>query len=324
AMTLMGLGAFPRNHRLALGMLGMHGTQYANHAVTHCDLIISLGARFDDRVTGKVSEFAKQAEIAHIDIDRAEIEKIVSLDYAIAGDLKTALLAILSQVEYQPREDWLSQLEGWKTRYPLKYHLDGDRIKPQYFLEKLSEATKGKAIIATDVGQHQMWVAQYYQFLEHRTMLTSGGLGTMGFGFPAAMGAKLGMEDKVVITVSGDGSFQMNIQELGTCAMYGINLKIIILNNGFLGMVRQWQDLFYESRFSHTDFESNPDFVKLAEAYGLSGKKITKMDQVEEGIDFLLNSEKTAILEVIIPEEEKVYPMIPAGQPYDTIIDIDD
>ncbi len=323
-MTLMGLGAFPKRHPLSLGMLGMHGTVYANQAVSNCDLLIALGARFDDRVTGKLETFAKHAKIAHVDIDRAEIDKLVKVDYPIAGDLKNVLLSILSEVTYQERDEWFSQLLDWKTKHPLKYHKENGVIKPQYFLEKLDEATGGDAILTTEVGQHQMWAAQYYHYANPRSFLTSGGLGTMGFGFPAAIGAKFACPDRTVIAIAGDGSIQMNIQELGTVAMYGVNVKIVILNNGFLGMVRQWQEMFFDSKFSHTDFTFNPDFVKLAEAYGLKGMKITKESEVEKGIDFILKSDQGVILDVMIPEEEKVYPMVPAGAALYEMIDIDD
>ncbi len=324
AMTLMGLGAFPGTHPLSLGMMGMHGTRYANNAVSNCDMLIALGARFDDRVTGKVDAFAKQATIAHIDIDRAEIGKIVEGHFPIAGDLKTVLQTILSEVKFQPRDEWINMVNDWKKNLPLRYKREKNIIKPQYFLEKLNEITKGNAILSTDVGQHQMWSAQYYNFSHPRSFLTSGGLGTMGFGFPAAIGAKLACPDRPTFVIAGDGSFQMNIQELATASMYGVNVKIVILNNGYLGMVRQWQDIFFEKRFSHVSFDFNPNFVKLADAYGLTGKTITREDEVEEGIQFLLESDKAAILEVMIPEEEKVYPMIPAGATYNDIMDLED
>jgi len=302
----------------------MHGAKYANYAVSECDLLIALGARFDDRVTGDVNTFAKQAKIAHVDIDRAEIGKIMGIDYPIAGDLSKVLQAILSEVKHQPRKSWINQLNKWKEKYPLKYHRSEELIKPQYIIEQLSEATNGEAIVSTDVGQHQMWAAQYYQYKHSRSFLTSGGLGTMGFGFPAAIGAKIACPDRTVVVIAGDGSIQMNIQELGTVAMYNINVKIVILNNGFLGMVHQWQDLFFDKRFSHSEFDYNPDFVKLAEAYGLYGMRISKEDEVKKGIDFLLESDKTAILEVKIPGDEKVYPMFPAGASITEMIDIDD
>ncbi|MDH4128716.1 MAG: biosynthetic-type acetolactate synthase large subunit [Spirochaetota bacterium] len=323
-LTLMGLGAFPKNHKLSLGLVGMHGTKYANHAVSHCDLLISLGVRFVDRVTGKVSSFANQAKIAHIDVDIAEIGKIIKVDYPIVGDLKLVLDSILTKIEPQARESWVNHLEERKQKFPMKYKSKSKLIKPQYFIEQLYEKTKGDAIISTDVGQHQMWTAQFYPFSQPRTFLTSGGLGTMGFGFPAALGAKLGCPDRLVVLISGDGSIQMNIQELATAAMYDINVKIVIFNNGFLGMVRQWQELFFDSKFSHTNFHFNPDFVRLAEAYNLNGMKITSDSEVHKGIDFLLSSDKTAILDVMIPEDEKVYPMIPAGGSLDEAIDIDD
>lgn len=323
-LTLMGLGALPVDHDLCLGMLGMHGTKYANYAVSECDLLISLGARFDDRVTGKLETFAKQAKIAHVDIDRAEINKLVDADYSVAGDLKSVLLGLLSEVKENDRSEWVNKVQKWKKEHPLKYYQENSVIKPQYFLQELNKATNGNAILSTEVGQHQMWSAQYYNFRKPRHWLTSGGLGTMGFGFPAAMGAKLGCPNETVITIAGDASFQMNLQELGTIAQYGIDVKTVIMNNGFLGMVRQWQEMFHGERYSHSQVQFNPDFIHLAEAYGLKGKRITKPEEVHEGIDFLLNTDGAVILEVVIPEDEKVFPMVPAGASINEMIDIDD
>ncbi len=321
--TLKGLGAFPSAHKLYLGMLGMHGTRAANNAVCQCDLLIALGARFDDRVTGKLDAFARQAKIIHIDIDKAELGKLITPTYSIVGDLKKALYIILPYIDLKDRAEWVAQTYKWKSDYPLTYDReDKDNIKPQYFLEELSETIKAdNFIISTDVGQHQMWSAQFIQFSNTRTFLTSGGLGTMGYGFPAAMGAKVGCPDSNVILIAGDGSIQMNIQELATVASENIAVKIVILNNGVLGMVHQWQDMFFEKRYSHSEFKGIPDFVKLAEAYGLNAKRITNKSEVKEGIDFLLNSEKTVILDVIIPSNEMVFPMVPVGASLHEMID---
>ncbi len=324
-MTLKGLGSFPGNHPYSLGMLGMHGTKYANYAVNHCDLLIALGARFDDRVTGKLASFAQQAKIAHIDIDPAEMGKLVTPDYPIIGDLKKVLQEILTQITSQKREQWISQILKWKESHPLSYDREEDNeIKPQYLLEELNNAIDSeKFILATDVGQHQMWTAQYVQFPRPRTLLTSGGLGTMGFGFPAAIGAKMACPDCQVVTTAGDGSIQMNIQELATVAANNIDVKIIIFNNGVLGMVHQWQDLFFDKRFSHSEIKGIPDFVLLAQAYGLKGMRISQKDEVKPGIDFLLQSQGSAILDVIISDRENVFPMVPAGASLSEMLDFE-
>lgn len=320
-MTLNGLGAFPANHRLSLGMLGMHGTRYANTAVLETDLIVSLGARFDDRVTSKIDEFAPKAKKAHIDIDPAEINKVIKTDYYLFGDLKDTLKELLPLVKENDRKDWNDDIESWKKEYPLKFDEDTDEIKPQHIIRELSRMTDGNAIIASDVGQHQMWTAQYYEFKKPRSWIASGGLGTMGFGFPAAIGAKVAKPDELVVVITGDGSFQMNIQELATIRMYNINVKILLLENQFLGMVRQWQEMFYEKRYSQTNFNFSPDFVKIAEGYGINAKRIEKKSQVGEGLDFLLRDDKSALLVARIPSEEKVFPFIPAGGSYRDMID---
>ncbi|MCX7821475.1 MAG: biosynthetic-type acetolactate synthase large subunit [Brevinematales bacterium] len=323
--TLMGLGGYPGDYKdpLYLGMLGMHGTVYANYAMHNCDLIIAIGARFDDRVTGKLDEFAPNAKIIHIDIDPSSISKNVVVDVPIVGDVKEILVEINKLIKPVKITEWLEQVANWKEKYPLTYTKDTKFVKPQYVVDKLSELTKGNAIIATEVGQHQMWVAQYYQFVKPRTLLTSGGLGTMGYGLPASIGAKVAFPDKTVITVAGDGSLQMNIQELATAIAHDINIKVIILNNAYLGMVRQWQELFYSKRYSgvclaKTDKNGEmcgyyPDFIKIAEAYGFWGKRITTNEEVEKALKELLEVKGPALLDIWIEKEENVFPMVPAG-----------
>ena len=320
--TLMGLGGFPGNHPLWLGMLGMHGTYRANMAVIHCDVLIGIGARFDDRVTGKLEEFAPDAKIVHIDIDPASISKNVIVDVPIVGDCRDALLKLnqaLSNINIDwedKHRDWLEQIEEWKKEHVLSYNQpEGGPLKPQYVIEKLYELTKGKAIVSTEVGQNQMWAAQYYKFDRPRTFLTSGGLGTMGYGFPAAIGAQAAFPEKLVIDIAGDGSIQMNIQELATAVSYRLPVKVAILNNGYLGMVRQWQQLFYRGRYSQTSLEYSPDFVKLAEAYGAVGLRATKPDEVEATIKEALSKDAPVFIDFVIEREENVYPMVPAGAP---------
>ncbi len=320
--TLMGLGGFPGNHPLWLGMLGMHGTYQANMAVIHCDVLIGIGARFDDRVTGKLEEFAPDAKIVHIDIDPASISKNVIVDVPIVGDCRDALLKLnqaLSNINIDwedKHRDWLEQIEEWKKEHVLSYSQpEGGPLKPQYVIEKLYELTKGKAIVSTEVGQNQMWAAQYYKFDRPRTFLTSGGLGTMGYGFPAAIGAQAAFPEKLVIDIAGDGSIQMNIQELATAVSYRLPVKVAILNNGYLGMVRQWQQLFYRGRYSQTSLEYSPDFVKLAEAYGAVGLRATKPDEVEATIKEALSKDAPVFIDFVIEREENVYPMVPAGAP---------
>ena len=312
-VTLMGKGGFPDNHRLSLNMLGMHGTQYANHAVMASDLIIAVGARFDDRITGKVSEFAPHASVIHIDIDPTAIGKNVKTDIPIVGDVKKVLEELTKYIKPGTREQWNSKIEAWKKKCPLTYEDNGDCIKPQYVVEKIEEVTNGEAIITTEVGQNQMWAAQFFRYTKPRTFISSGGLGTMGFGFPAAIGAKVGCPDKIVFDIAGDGSFQMNIQELATAAKNNINVKVAILDNGCLGMVRQWQELFYKKRYSHTILDSNPDFVKIAEAYGAKGLKVTCKKDVEGALKEAIKTAAPFVIDFKVAPEENVFPMVPAG-----------
>jgi len=318
-MTLMGLGGFPGTHELSLGMLGMHGTAYANHATMNADLIIAAGARFDDRVTGRLDVFAPHAKIIHIDIDPASISKNVKVDVPIVGDAKNILGQLLEEIKEAPEtEDWLKTIESWKKKHPLCYKDEG-KIKPQYIIEQLYEITKGEAIIATEVGQNQMWSCQWYKYIRPRTFISSGGLGTMGFGFPAAMGAKVGCPEKLVFDIAGDGSIQMNIQELATCVCNKIHVKVAILNNGYLGMVRQWQELFYKKRYSYTTLY-NPDFVKLAESYGAAGIRVTKKEEVRQALEKAIEIDNTVFIDFHIEPEENVYPMVPAGEAIDRMI----
>ena len=315
--TLMSFGAFPGNHHLSLGMPGMHGTPYANKAILECDYFLSLGTRFDDRVAGDAKKFAAQAVRAHIDIDISEINKRVKVDYYLHGHLKEVLQKLLPHVKKRDHSEWIKHLDGYKEKYPLQneYTLSKTQIKPQIVLQDLYNMSKGEAIVSTDVGQHQMWAAQFYHFAKPNRWLTSGGLGTMGYGLPAAIGAQFANPNDLVICVTGDGSYQMCIQELATIRQYNLPVKILLLNNNFLGMVRQWQELFFEERFSETSWQYNPDFVKLAESYHIQAKKIDKASQVKEGLEFLLKDTKEpAFLEIVIPVEEKVFPMIQAGQ----------
>jgi acetolactate synthase-1/2/3 large subunit len=318
--TLMGLGGFPAPHELWLGMLGMHGTFRANMAVAHSDLLIAIGVRFDDRVTGKLDQFAPEAKIVHIDIDPTSISKNVQVDIPIVGDCKDALKRLLQVIKENPpenlenlRKPWLDQIQEWKETYPLAYEQTEDLIKPQYVVEKLYELSQGKAIVTTEVGQNQMWAAQYYHFAEPRTLLTSGGLGTMGYGFPAAIGAQMAFPDRLVIDIAGDGSIQMCIQELITAVENNLPVKVAILNNQYLGMVRQWQQLFYDKNYCATSLQAAPDFVKLAEAYGAVGLRAMKPKEVEPVIREALATPKTVFMDFVVSPEECVYPMVPAG-----------
>ena len=323
-MTLMGLGGFPGSDPLSMGMLGMHGSYTANMAVAHSDLLIAVGARFDDRVTGRLDAFAPHATIIHIDIDPTSISKNVKVDIPIVADCKHALTAINNwfntasdfnrdQVAAS-HEPWLTTINEWTKKHPMSYIDEGEIIKPQYVIEKLDELTHGDAIITTEVGQNQMWAAQFYKFNKPRQWATSGGLGTMGYGLPAAIGAKMAFPDKTVIDVAGDGSIQMNIQELATAKQYKCPVKVAILNNNYLGMVRQWQELFYNKRYAGTVMEVTPDFVLLAQAYGAVGLRATKKSEVEAVIKEALATDNTVIMDFAIAREECVFPMVPAGK----------
>ncbi len=319
--TVMGLGAFPAPHEQWLGMLGMHGTRAANYAMDEADLICAVGARFDDRITGKLSEFAPRAKFIHIDVDPAEISKNVPAHIPIVGDARNILPRLTAEyralaTDSSRLEEWWSRIRTWRERHPLRYDDSSDsEIKPQYMIKALYEATGGDAIVSSDVGQHQMWAAQYFHFAKPRRWINSGGLGTMGFGLPAAMGAKVGRPDETVICIAGDGSVQMNMQELATCSQEGIAIKVFIMNNGYLGMVRQWQELFWERRYSHVDMGHYPDFVKLAEAYGAAGMRFDDKRTLVGDIKEALGTEGPVLVDVRVTREENTYPMIPAGQP---------
>ena len=324
--TLMGLGGFPGTDPFSLGMLGMHGTYRANMAVTNCDLLLAVGSRFDDRVTGDVSKFAHQANIIHIDIDPTSISKNVPVEIPIVGDAKDILKKLLSLIDDAKKinwktkhKPWFAQIEGWKSKHSLNYD-QRDTIKPQYVVEQLYQLTKGNAIISTEVGQNQMWAAQFYCFDKPRKLLTSGGLGTMGYGFPAAIGAQVAFPKETVIDIAGDGSIQMNIQELATAVQYKLPVIIAILNNNFLGMVRQWQELFYDKNYASTLLSTSPDFVKLAEAYGALGLRASKPDEVVPTIKKALASKKPVLIDFVVDSEEGVYPMVPAGASIDNMI----
>ncbi len=321
-MTLMGLGAFPGEHPLSMGMLGMHGTYWANMAMHYSDLVIAVGARFDDRVTGKVAEFCPGAKIIHIDIDPTSIRKNIHVDVPIVGDCKRVLqelnqmLRVTVNGEQKAlRKPWWDQIKDWQQAHPLAYEQDPNgKIKPQHVIKRLYDLTKDRdPIVSTDVGQHQMWTAQYFKLAQPNRWLTSGGLGTMGFGFPAAMGAQAAFRDRLVLCVAGDGSVQMNTQELATAVAHKLPVKIVVINNGFHGMVRQWQDLFYEGRYACSDLGTSPDFVKLAEAYGAVGIRASKVSELDDAIRQMIAIDKPCILDVPVFPFENCYPMIPAG-----------
>ncbi len=326
ATTLTGKGCFPEDHELSMGMLGMHGTQYANYAVSKADLIIAVGVRFDDRVTGSVSSFAPEASFIHIDLDPAEISKNVAVDVPIVGDAKKVLVALLAEVgklDLSPDRHlpWMEQVEAWKRDHPLVVRSSDDgEIMPEAAVAKIWEVTRGEAIVCTEVGQHQMWAAQHYLCRRPRRFISSGGLGTMGFGFPAAIGAQVACPDSLVIDIAGDGSFQMTIQELATAVQHRLPVKVCIINNQFLGMVRQWQELFWNKRYSNTCIECQPDFVKLAEAYGAEGYRITRPQDLDEVLRVAFASEGPAVIDIRVKREANVYPMIPAGGTVDDMM----
>ncbi len=322
--TLMGLGAFPMEHPLSLDMLGMHGSYYANMAVHHSDVLIAIGARFDDRVTGRVDAFAPNAQIVHIDVDPSSISKNIKVDIPIVGDCRRVLKALVAAVKDEIREDvtslakearkqWLGQIAEWKRKCPFTYDWDDDVIKPQHVIQEISSLTRGDAMIVTGVGQHQMWAAQYYRFKHPRRWCTSGGLGTMGYGLPTAMGVAAAWPDRLVINIDGDGSFQMNSQELATCFESNLPVKSIILNNGGHGMVRQWQDIIYKGRYCAIDFGPSPDFVKLAEAYGCVGIRATKPSDVVPALEKAFSTPGPVVVDVVVDKDERVFPMVPAG-----------
>jgi len=310
--TLMGIGCVPCDHPLNLGMLGMHGTEYANFAITESDLLIAIGVRFDDRVTGKADKFAPHAKIIHIDIDPAEIGKNKRVDVTIVGDTRLVIKDMLAAIKKTgANEAWLKRVKHWKQHHPLKYKKDG-KLHPQFIIQQMSELLKGDAIIVSEVGQNQMWTAQWYCFKNPRTWITSGGLGTMGYGFPAAIGAHFARPDLPVFDIAGDGSIQMNIQEMGTVAANRIPVKIAILNNMFLGMVRQWQELFYDRRYSFTELPA-VEFVKIANAYGIDGVKVESPDEVLPALTAALDCDGPFVMDFRIEREENVFPMVPAG-----------
>ena len=324
--TLMAKGAFPDTHPLCVGMPGMHGTKYANFAIQESDLLIAIGVRFDDRVTGKVDSFAPNARIIHIDIDPAEISKNVRVDIPIVGNARSILKMLVEFISELNKSkstttQWIKKVEKWKQLYPLKYLMDKS-LKPQYIVEQINELYPD-SIIVTEVGQNQMWAAQYFKYTQPRTFISSGGLGTMGFGFPAAMGAKKGRPDKVVFDIAGDGSFQMNSQELATVVKNDIPVIVAILNNGFLGMVRQWQDLFFDKRYSFTSIDDSVDFVKLAEAYGAFGLRVTKPEEVGPALKEAVDSLRPTVIDFVVEREENVSPMVPAGAAINEILDLE-
>ncbi len=313
-LTLMGLGAYPANDRQFIDMLGMHGSYRANMALTHCDLLIAVGSRFDDRVTGKLSEFSPLSKKIHIDVDPTSIGKNVKVDAHVLGDMRTILESLTKTAGSHDYDEWYDQLDAWHQKHPLAFKQDPNGpILPQFAVDEIYRLTKGDAIITTEVGQHQMWAAQYYRFNKPRCWITSGGLGTMGFGFPAAIGAAFAYPDSTVIDIAGDGSFQMTLQELAVVKQHNLNVKVIILNNKFLGMVKQWQDLFFDKRYAATSIPAQPDFVKLAEAYGIKGYRAETPKDATKTLEEVFKSKEPCIVDLMVDPEEHVYPMVPAG-----------
>ena len=320
--TLMAKGAFDSRSDLYTGMIGMHGTKTSNLGVSECDLLLALGARFSDRVLGNPKTFAQNAKILHVDIDAAEINKNIRTDASVVGDLKTVLQELNKKLEQQHHEEWLAHIREMKAKYPLKY--DTSKLTCPYIIEELDRVTNGKAIVTTDVGQHQMWAAQFYHYTEPRTFLSSGGLGTMGYGLGACIGAKVGRPDKVCVNIAGDGCFRMNLNELATASRYNIPIIQIVINNHVLGMVRQWQTLFYGKRYSQTILEDNVDFVKVSEGLGCTAIRVTKKEEVAPAIEKAIAMHKPVVIECIIEEDDKVFPMVPAGAPISDVFDADD
>jgi acetolactate synthase-1/2/3 large subunit len=312
-MTMMGLGAFPGDHRLALGMLGMHGTATANYAVTESDLLIAVGARFDDRVTGKVATFAPHARIIHIDVDPSSISKNVHVDIPVVGDARDILPELTREVEHRERGPWFAKIAEWKKKYPFRYDRQGTVIKPQYVIDEICRQTKNDAVITTGVGQNQMWTAQFYKFAKPRQFISSGGLGTMGFGLPAAIGAQIARPDATVIDIDGDHSFNMTMTELATAVQYELPIKVCILNNGFMGMVRQWQELFYHKRYS-CSYLKNPNYADVARALGAVGITVDRKEEVPKAIEQMLAEKRPCVVDFRVEPEENVWPMVPAGK----------
>jgi len=321
-MTLLGLGSYDQNRAESLDMLGMHGSAYANYAVQECDLLIAVGARFDDRVTGKVKSFAPNAKIIHLDIDPTSISKNVHVDIPVVGDAKDVLGELVKEVEYRERGDWFKKIAGWKKKFPFRYDNNSSTIKPQYVVEEVYHQTGGKAIITTGVGQNQMWAAQFYKFSRARQFISSGGLGTMGFGLPAAIGAQVAMPDETVVDIDGDHSFNMTMTELSTAVEHKLPIKVCILNNGYMGMVRQWQELFYGKRYSKT-YLANPDYATVAEALGAVGITVDKKNDVPKAIKKMLASKKPCVVDFRVEREENVWPMVPAGKSIDEMDGLD-
>lgn len=319
--TLMGLGAFPEEHPLSLRMLGMHGTPAANYAVMSSDLLIGIGARFDDRITGKISEFAEHAKVIHIDIDPSSIGKNIQVDLPVVGDARQVITQLLPFIRKRERKEWWHRIHAWREKHKLSYRKNG-KLKPQYIVQQIRELTSGDAIICTEVGQNQMWAAQWFTFKRPRQFITSGGLGTMGYGFPAAIGAQYAMPNATVFDIAGDGSIQMNIQELATVSRDNLPVKIAILNNGYLGMVRQWQEHFYRKRYSHSELTGNPDFVMVAKAYGVAGIRVTETAEVRPALEKALSIDGPVVLDFRIDPEENVFPIVPPGERIDRMIDL--
>jgi len=320
--TLLGLGSYDQSRAESLDMLGMHGSAYANYAVQECDLLIAVGARFDDRVTGKVKTFAPNAKIIHIDIDPASISKNVHVDIPVVGDAKVILGALVGEVEFVERKQWFKKIAEWKKKFPFRYDKNSSTIKPQYVVEELCRQTDGKAIITTGVGQNQMWVAQFYRFSRPRQLISSGGLGTMGFGLPAAIGAQVAVPDATVVDVDGDHSFNMTMTELATAVQYKLPIKVCILNNGYMGMVRQWQELFYGKRYSKS-YLSNPEYAAVAEALGAVGIAVDKRADVPKAIKKMLGQKRPCVVDFKVEREENVWPMVPAGKSIDEMSGLD-
>ncbi len=320
--SLMGMGTFPGTHELFMGMVGMHGTKTSNYAVHNCDLFIAIGNRFSDRIVSKVSSFAPGAEVMHIDVDSAEVGKNISVDYPLVGNIKQILQTLIKGVEPKKDTEWVSKVNAWKEKYPLKYNKSSEVLRPQYIVERLHELTHGDAVITTEVGQHQMWAAQYYKYTRFRQFVSSGGLGTMGYGLGACIGAQLGRPDKKVINIAGDGSFRMNLNELATAVEYKLPIIIALFNNRALGMVRQWQELFYDSRFSQTTIDRGTNFKALAEAFGAKGINVTHPDQVDGAIRAALSETDTPVLiNFEIDKDDKVFPIVPPGAGINEVVD---